>query len=190
MIRWGYAWGFCYSGDDSGWSGWQARQGVQPESVAAASVVRSRSFSPMNRMRMQSAVWYLGTPGTTVTSIWGSAVIDGASAGAAGSGSAPVAAGATASGSSWVSATATSWASLPPVSAPSTSWSRASPTARSPRSSGRAESSGSAVGALTAGSAAAVPGTSARSTGVNGAGGSMATSAVLGTSASVGSAGA
>src|SRR6185437_6797386 len=58
-----------YSGDSSGWSGRQARQGVQPASLAAATVVLSRSLSPMKRMRMQLALWYLGTPGTTVTSV-------------------------------------------------------------------------------------------------------------------------
>src|SRR5262249_9344633 len=58
-----------YSGDLSGWSGRQARQGVQPASRAAARVILSRSLSPMKRMRMQLALWYLGTPGTTVTSM-------------------------------------------------------------------------------------------------------------------------
>jgi len=57
-----------YSGDLSGWSGRQARQGVQPASLAAARVILSRSSSPMKRMRMQRALWYRGTPGTTVTS--------------------------------------------------------------------------------------------------------------------------
>jgi hypothetical protein len=61
-----------YSGDLSGWSGRQARQGVQPASRAAARVILSRSLSPMKRMRMQLALWYLGTPGTTVTSMLGS----------------------------------------------------------------------------------------------------------------------
>jgi len=60
------------SGDLPGWSGRQARQGVQPASVAAARVILSRSLSPMKRMRMQRALWYLGTPGTTVTSMAGS----------------------------------------------------------------------------------------------------------------------
>jgi hypothetical protein len=46
----------AYSADDSGRSGWQARHGVQPESLAAATVIFSRSFSPMKRMRMQCAV--------------------------------------------------------------------------------------------------------------------------------------
>src|SRR4029077_16736397 len=58
-----------YSGDLSGWSGRQARQGVQPASRAVARVILSRSLSPMKRMRMQLALWYLGTPGTTVTSV-------------------------------------------------------------------------------------------------------------------------
>src|SRR5437763_8858972 len=61
-----------YSGDLSGWSGRQARQGVQPASLAAARVILSRSLSPRKRMRMQWALWYLGTPGTTVTSMVGS----------------------------------------------------------------------------------------------------------------------
>ena len=61
-----------YSGDLSGWSGRQARHGVQPAFRAAASVILSRSLSPMKRMRMQWALWYLGTPGTTVTSMLGS----------------------------------------------------------------------------------------------------------------------
>ena len=38
---------------------------------AAARVILSRSLSPMKRMRMQWALWYLGTPGTTVTSMRG-----------------------------------------------------------------------------------------------------------------------
>src|SRR6266566_6166642 len=61
-----------YSGDLSGWSGRQARHGVQPAFRAAARVILSRSLSPMKRMRMQRALWYLGTPGTTVTSMLGS----------------------------------------------------------------------------------------------------------------------
>jgi hypothetical protein len=44
-----------YSGDFSGWFGRQARQGVQPASLAAATVILSRSLSPMKRMRMQRA---------------------------------------------------------------------------------------------------------------------------------------
>ena len=58
-----------YSGDLSGWSGRQARQGVQPASRAAARVILSRSLSPMKRMRMQLALWYLGTPGTESTGV-------------------------------------------------------------------------------------------------------------------------
>ena len=46
--------------------------GVQPASRAAASVIFSRSPSPMNRMRMHCALWKRGTPGTTVTSRLGS----------------------------------------------------------------------------------------------------------------------
>src|SRR6516165_4423735 len=64
--------GAGYSGDLPGWSGRQARHGVQPASLAAARVIVSRSLSPMKRMRMQRALWYLGTPGTTVTSMAGS----------------------------------------------------------------------------------------------------------------------
>jgi len=43
---------------------------VQPASLAAARVIVSRSPSPMKRMRMQLALRYLGTPGTTVTIVW------------------------------------------------------------------------------------------------------------------------
>ena len=45
-----------YSGALSGWSGRQARQGVQPASLADPTVIFSRSFSPMKRMRMQWAL--------------------------------------------------------------------------------------------------------------------------------------
>jgi len=64
-------WRPAYSGDLSGWSGRQARQGVQPASRAAARVILSRSLSPMKRMRMQLALWYLGTPGPQLPPCWG-----------------------------------------------------------------------------------------------------------------------
>ena len=48
-------------------SGWQAAQGVQPASLAAVTDSIWTSPSGMKRMRTQSVLWYLGTPGTTVT---------------------------------------------------------------------------------------------------------------------------
>ncbi len=48
-------------------SGWQAAQGVQPASLAAATDSFWTSPSGMKRMRTQSVLWYLGTPGTTAT---------------------------------------------------------------------------------------------------------------------------
>ena len=39
-----------------GWSGWQARHGVQPACLASPSVIRFRSSSPMKRMRMHCAL--------------------------------------------------------------------------------------------------------------------------------------
>jgi hypothetical protein len=40
------------SGFAPGWSGWQARHGVQPACLASPSVIRFTSSSPMKRMRM------------------------------------------------------------------------------------------------------------------------------------------
>jgi len=44
------------SGFAPGWSGWQARHGVQPACLASPSVIRFRSSSPMKRMRMHCAL--------------------------------------------------------------------------------------------------------------------------------------
>ena len=49
-------------------AGWQAAQGVQPSAFACATGSCWTSPSGMKRMRTQSGWWYLGTPGSTVTS--------------------------------------------------------------------------------------------------------------------------